>query len=463
MRTLLVLSLAGILGGTGLTTFASAADISRQSTQIGSARNDEQGVPLEWAENSNIAWKVKIPGRGRSAPVVWGNSVFITAIISEKPQAPEFNPRESVPAESIDEIRRWVVLCIDRLSGEMVWQRVAAEKATGHGNRPANSCASEAPVTDGERIYVHFSRVGLFCFDFSGELIWNSTIGAGGGGRDWEATGSPAFDGDRLYVICEHEGKTFLVAIDKFTGQEVWRASRKEKSTWSSPYVWRNRVRTEVVACGGQRIRSYDPATGKLLWQLGIRGGSSHDLIGLCNATPVGNSELLYVGMGSREPNQQFGPLWAVKPAAQGDISLRKSETSSINIAWYRPDAGPAMGSPLISKGFLYILPRVGDTLTCLEATTGDEIYKKQLPGATGFFVSPWAHDGNIGCLDVNGQTFVVRGGAKFKVLETNRLGEKCWTAPVASQGDLFVRGVEHVYCLRRSVDQVSTDSTGLK
>jgi outer membrane protein assembly factor BamB len=313
-------------------------------------------------------------------------------------------------------------------------------------------------VIDGQRVYAYFGRVGLFCFDIAGELLWSSNIGADGASRDFEVASSPAFDGDRLFVVCDHEEKTFLVAIDKATGKEVWRANRKEISAWSSPYVWRNRVRTEVVACGGQRIRSYDAATGKMLWQLGVRPGGGHDRIGLCNATPVGNDELLFVGMGSREPNQQFGPLWAVKPAAQGDISLRKSESASLNIAWYRPDAGPVMGAPLFSKGFLYVLPRTGDTLTCLEASTGDEIYQRQLPGATGFFLSPWAHDGNIGCLDVDGQTFVVRGGTKFKILGTNRLGEKCWSPPAAVPGALYVRGVEHMYCLRQATSDGSAE-----
>lgn len=435
----------------GLATAASAGDGAQSHGQNGSARNEAHDLPTEWGENNNVAWKVKIPGRGRSAPVVWGSYVFMTTVVSENPRASKTDPRDRLVPEPIDEVRRWVVLCLDRTSGAVVWERVAAERSTLHGTRPTNSCASEAPVTDGERVYAYFGRVGLFCFDLSGELIWSFNVGADGAPRDWEAASSPAFDGDRLFVVCGQDEKTFLVAIDKATGKEIWRASRKdqEKSTWSSPYVWRNRVRTEVVACGGQRIRSYDPASGKLLWQLGIRAGASHDRIGACNATPVGTAELLFVGMGSREPNQQFGPLWAVKPAAQGDISLRRSESSSVNIAWYRPDAGPAMGSPVVSKGFLYVLPRQGDTLRCLEATTGEEVYQKQLPGATGFFSSPWAHDGNIGCLDVDGQTFVVRGGTKFKLLATNRLDEKCWSTPVASHGALFVRGVEHLYCLR--------------
>jgi outer membrane protein assembly factor BamB len=452
MRTsLIVLLFAGILGEIRLATSAIAGDGPQFSGQDSPAISGDKDLPIEWAENSNIAWKVRIPGRGRSAPVVWNNYVLITAVVSEKPTAHERRSGAGTEVEPIDGSRRWVVLCLDRTSGRILWQSVAAERTTAHGARPTNSCASEAPVADGERVYVYFGRVGLFCFDLSGELIWSSTVGSDGAPRDWEVASSPAFDGDRLFVVCDHEEKTFLVAIDKATGNEVWRASRKEKSAWSSPYVWRNRVRTEVVACGGQRIRSYDPASGKLLWQLGVRGGSVHDNIGTCNATPVGNAELLFVGMGSREANQQFGPLWAVKPAAQGDISLRKSESSSVNIAWYRPDAGPAMGSPVFSKGFLYVLPRIGDTLTCLEATTGDEVYKKQLPGATGFFSSPWAHDGNIGCLDVDGQAFIVRGGTKFKILGVNGLGEKCWSAPAASRGALFVRGVEHLYCLRRS------------
>lgn len=451
MRTILILVSAGFLSGRGLALSVFAGAVPQSSRQAPPAIFEEKDLPIEWSDNDNVAWKVRIPGRGRSAPVVWNNYVFVTAVISEKPTPHERSPAGGADTEQFPGNRRWVVVCLDRPSGRILWQSVAAERTAAHGARQTNSCAAEAPVVDGERVYACFGRVGLFCFDLSGELVWSSNVGSDGALRDWEVASSPAFDGDRLFVVCDHEEKTILVAIDKATGKEVWRANRKERSAWSSPYVWRNRVRTEVVVCGGQRIRSYDPASGKLLWQLGVRGASVHDQIGHCNATPVGNSELLFVGMGSRDSDQQFGPLWAVKPAAQGDISLRKSESSSVNIAWYRPDAGPVMGSPVYSRGFLYVLPRIGDTLTCLEATTGDEVYRKQLPGATGFFLSPWAHDGCIGCLDVDGQTFVVRGGAKFKVLGINRLGEKCWSVPAASQGALFVRGVEHLYCLRRT------------
>jgi outer membrane protein assembly factor BamB len=450
MRISLILLLASFPDGSRLATAAFAAAVPQIDRQSPLAGSHKQELPTEWSENSNVAWKVKIPGRGRSAPVVWGNFVFVTTVVSERSTPTERNV-DGATLETFDEIRRWLVLCLDRTTGQTVWQRVAAESATALGERGVNSGASESPVTDGRRVYAHFARVGLFCFDVSGEFLWNSHVGADGIPRDWEVASSPAFDGDRLFVVCDQDDKTILVAIDKATGREIWRAHRKEKSAWSSPYVWRNRVRTEVVACGGQRIRSYDPVNGKLLWQLGLRAGSGHDSIGHCNATPVGSEELLFVGMGSRDSNQQSGPLWAVKPAAQGDISLRKSERSSLNIAWYRPDAGPAMGSPVFSKGFLYILPRSGDTLSCLEAATGDEVYKKQLPGATGFFTAPWVHDGQIGCLDVDGQVFVIQSGTKFKILGINRLDEKCWSSPVAAHGALYVRGVEHLYCLRRA------------
>ena len=181
MRTSLIVLWAGILGSINLATIGFSAETGRSDRHDLSAASGKADLPIEWAENNNVAWKIKIPGRGRSAPVVAGNRLFLTTVVTEKAARP------------FDEVRRWLVLCLDGGSGQILWQKVAAERTTSQGARPANSCAAETPVVDGERVYAYFGRVGLFSFDFSGEPVWSSNVGADGIPREWEAASSPAF------------------------------------------------------------------------------------------------------------------------------------------------------------------------------------------------------------------------------------------------------------------------------
>jgi outer membrane protein assembly factor BamB len=244
---------------------------------------------------------------------------------------------------------------------------------------------------------------------------------------------------DLLILNCDNEQKSFLVAFDKKTGDEKWRTPRSEKSNWSTPFVWKNKVRTEIVT-SGSKTQSYDPQTGKLLWEMGGQSGGAR-------SSPTADEELLYVGTGGGMGRS--GPLVAIKAGATRDISLKGSEKSSDFVAWSVERAGPQMSSPLLFEGSLYVLDNHGGMLSCYDAKTGKLHYKERLPDAKGFTSSPWAYDGKIFCLDDSGQTTVVEPGPELKVVGANALGEMCWSSPAIAGGSLLIRTVDHLYCIR--------------
>jgi outer membrane protein assembly factor BamB len=256
------------------------------------------------------------------------------------------------------------------------------------------------------------------------------------------------------------------VALNAKTGDELWRVSRSERTNHCSPIVWKNKLRTELVT-SGQKARSYDPATGKLLWELGMGGQ--------CRATPVGDSERLYVGgaggfgggfgggepeggepgdfggrgPGGRRGNGGGGGLFAVQAGASGDVTLKQGETSNAGVAWSQPRSGPEMASPLVYQGYLYILRQSGGIVTCCDAKTGKQVYRERIPRATGFWASPWACDGKVFCLDDSGATHIIQAGSEFKVLGKNSIEEMCWSSAAVADGALLLRGVDHLYCIK--------------
>lgn len=247
--------------------------------------------------------------------------------------------------------------------------------------------------------------------------------------------------GSRLFIQCDNEAKSFLVALDTRTGQELWRTARDETSTWATPYVWRTPKRTEIVTAGSRKVRSYDPATGKLIWELGIQGR--------CAASPVGDADMLYVGAGGGGGGGGSSPLFAVRSGASGDLTLSTGRAGNAGVAWSTHRGGPPMASPLLYWGYLYVLEQRGGLVACLDAKSGKEAYRERLPGASGFTASPWGYGGRVFCMDETGRTFALQPGPKFKVLAENALDEMFWASPAMAGGALFLRGAEHLYCIK--------------
>ncbi len=254
----------------------------------------------------------------------------------------------------------------------------------------------------------------------------------------WGTGASPVLHKDRLYLVNDNEKQSFIVAVDKFTGKDVWKVDRAEKSNWATPFVWQTGTRTEVVTCGKGKVRSYD-LDGKLLWELG--GMSS-----ICVPSPVVAGDLLVISSG-----YEFGrprPVLAVRPGASGDISLKKGETGNEFIAWYREPAGAYHPTPLVLGDHLYVLYSTG-SISCFEAKTGKPVYERERLGGS-FTASPWAYGGKIFCLSEEGTTYVVKAGPEFELLGKNALGEVALATPAVADGRLFIRTAAAVYCIQQ-------------
>jgi outer membrane protein assembly factor BamB len=295
-----------------------------------------------------------------------------------------------------------------------------------------SSFASETPVTDGQRVYCCFGNVGIFCFDLDGKEVWHYELAPHATRYGWGTAASPVVHDGRLYFCNDNDEESYLVSLDAQTGREIWKTPRDEKSNWATPFVWQNSQRTEIVTPGTGLVRSYDLA-GKLLWSL--KGMSSITI-----ATPYESNGLLYVSSGYVLDMQR--PIYAIKPGAQGDISLNDGATANQFIAWSQPKAAPYNPSSLVVDNRLYVLYDRG-LVACYDATSGRELFGPQrLPNGGAFTSSPWACDGKVFCLNEDGVTFVLKAGEKFELLHTNALsGDDMGMATPALAGNrLLIR-----------------------
>ena len=397
-------------------------------------------LPVTWSTTSNVMWSCAIPGKGWSSPVVWGDRVFVTSAVG--PGSVEAPPEVRGLAENIRGVtttkeHQYMLHCVDWQTGKLLWSRCAHKGVPPGPIHPKNTYASETPVTDGERVYAYFGNIGLFCYDMEGRELWSRKWGSFEMGWNWGTSASPVLHGDRLFVLNDNHQQSFLVALDKRTGKDVWRVDRDEKSNWTTPFVWTNALRTEIVTSGTGKVRSYD-LSGKLLWE--FRGMS-----GVTVPTPFAVDGLLYIASGCA--HSDLRPVYAIRPGATGDISLQNDATANAHIAWSQRRAAPYVTSPLMCDDLLYVLLDKG-TLAAYDARTGEEVYSKQrfTTGKAAFSASPWAYDGKIFCLAETGETYVVAAGPEFRVLHVNRLDEATLATPAVARDSLILRTLTKLY-----------------
>lgn len=397
-------------------------------------------LPQEWSATKNVRWKTPVEGRGWASPVVWGDKVFIATAVQEvegKDTAPPPNYRSG--RVGADSVFRWEIHCLDRDTGEGLWKQVAFRGNPGIRTHPQNTYASETPVTDGERVYVYFGMIGLFAYNLDGNLLWKKNLGAYKMDGDWGTGSSPILHDGRLYLQIDNEENSFLTALNPENGEEIWRVQRDEASSWSTPMIWRNKVRTELVT-NADVVRSYDPATGELLWSMAYPGGRA-------SASPTGNAEALYLGNERRRDGG--GNLYAIKAGVSGDISPEPGSTISEGILWTKERIGPEFASPLLYEGRLYLFGRNRGSVHCLDPKTGEPVEGvERLPGARSFWSSPWGHAGKVFCIDEAGTAFVLEADSELELLHTNELEEDVRATPAFLDGALIVRAEKNVYCI---------------
>lgn len=392
--------------------------------------------PVKWDENTNVKWKVEIPGRGVSTPIVWGQQVFVLAAIDtgrvvEGAPKPEEQPERPFGIKFPNTLYRYVVLCLDRATGRTVWERTATEDLPHEGHHGDSSFASASPASDGRRLYVSFGSRGLFCFDLSGEPQWKRPIDTVQTRLSFGEACSPVLHGDALVLNRDNEGKSHLLVLDANSGEVRWKVDRDEVSAWATPLVIEHGGRTQIITNASKRVRSYDLQTGEVIWEC---GGQVANVI----PSPVQFGNLVCC-MSGYKGSAAFGiPL-----DAKGDI------TDSRQIAWHYNRDTPYVPSPLLYGERLYFTKVNNAVLTCLDARTGEPIIEAaRLPDLNNIYASPVGAAERIYFVGRDGTTLVLKFSAKLEPLATNRLDDPIDCSPAIAGKQLFLRGRKFLYCI---------------
>ena len=372
--------------------------------------------------------------------------MFVTTAISSRPDA-TFKPGlygDGTASEDVTS-HRFQVLSLDRRSGEVQWARTAYEGAPREKRHIKATYANSSPATDGNYVVAFFGSQGLYAFNTSGKLIWKRDLGRLDAGAydapdyEWGTASSPILFEDLVIVQCDQQKGSFVMALRLKTGETVWRAEREELPSWATPTVYQGPGGAELVTNAPNFIRGYDPRTGRELWRL---GRSSK----ITAPTPVFDGNLIVV-MSGRRPN---APIFVVKAGARGDITLQEKATSGGNVLWSRERSGSYMPTPMIYRGYLYVLKNEG-ILACYDLASGEQKYETRIPQVgSGFSASPVAADGKLYLSGEDGDILVVKAGPEFELLTRNPMGQPLMATPAISKGMMFVRGERELFAVGR-------------
>jgi outer membrane protein assembly factor BamB len=409
---------------------------------------DGQLPPTVWdaGKGVNLRWKRPVPGLGHSCPVVWGDRVFVTTAVSGNPDA-TFRPGQYGDVDSVDDRTEhaWKVYCLDKRTGEVRWERTAARGVPKVKRHLKGSQANPTPATDGKVLVVSFGSEGLFAYDLDGKPLWKNDLGVLSSGwfydkdYEWGFGSSPVLYRDRVLVQCDVGKNSFVAAHALADGKQLWRTPREEVPSWGTPTVVEAAGRVQLVTNASKFARGYDVETGKELWRLG-----RHSEITV--PTPLFAHGLIFLADGYR-PVQ---PIYAVRPTASGDITLKDGKKSSDAVVWSLTKGAPYMPTPIVYGDHLYVCSN-GGMLTCYEAKTGKEVYRERLGGGGGYTASPVAADGRLYFTSEEHGVTVVKAGPKFERLAVNKVGEACMATPAISDGMIFVRGQHHLFAFGRA------------
>ena len=406
----------------------------------GSGISNEKNLPSVWTPTTNIKWKTPIDGRAHSSPIVWGNRVFLTTAVEGEvvPGAKavkhtleggkEFLHPDSVGA---DRKHAFKVIALDRESGKIVWQQTAWEGTPYDNRHRKSSYAASTPATDGKLVYAFFGTEGLYAYDFKGKLAWKAQLGKLGTVGMGTGTSPILFDNLVIVQADEENGEaSFIVALDKKTGKEVWKKDRKVQVSWSTPLLARTAKRAELITSGTESVIAYDPATGAELWR--HKGLESNAI-----PSPVANSEMAFLVAGFPAK-----VAYALRLGLSGDL------TGTPNVPWTYAKGTAYVPSPILYGDYLYLTTDRG-ILTCIDAKTGEVKYEGgRIPIPATFTASPVAFEGKILMTSEDGDTFIIKAGPKHEILGTNSVGEPVYASPAIADGHIFIRGEKNIYCI---------------
>ena len=387
--------------------------------------------PLEWSETKNVRWKIEIPGRGSSSPIVWGNQIFLTtAVPAGVSLAESHQPRGGVTPRVP---HRFIVMAIDRATGKVLWERVAKEEAPHEASHQDNGTwAASSAVTDGEHVIASFESRGIFAYDLKGNPVWQVDFGDKQMRNEFGEGSTPALHGNHLVVVWDHLGGSFIAALDKRTGKELWRQKRDEIDTWATPLVVDHGGRRQVIVPGMNRLRSYDLQSGAVVWHT---AGLTMNPI----PSPVAGDGMVFATSGFRGNS-----LKAIRLAgAKDDI------TGTPAVAWTLDRDTPYVPSPLLYNGVLYILKTNNGLLSAFDAKSGTPHYQLQrLDKAPNVFASPVGAAERVYIAGRDGTTVVLRHGRTFDVLAENTLDDGFDASPALVDDQIFLRGYKYLYAI---------------
>ena len=402
------------------------------------AASIDANPPTTWSETENIRWKVSIPGTGHAAPIIWKDKIFIqTAIKGEMVQEDDDNPfsgffQERRGRGGSVEMYKFDLIALDRSNGEILWQKTLKELVPHEGTHQDATYASNSPVTDGEHVYAYFGSRGLYCVDMMGNVKWEKDIGMMYKRNTFGEGSSPVLYGNTLVIQQDHERDSFITALDKRTGDVLWKTDRNERTTWSSPIIVESDGKPQVITTGTNRIRSYDLATGELVWD-------DDGLTANSIPSPVAANGYAYLMSGFR--GSAFRGIQLA--TATGDIS------GSDAIVWQYNRDTPYVPSPLLYKGVIYFLKNNNGILTAFNVATGAAYYGPQrLQGVSGVYASIVGASDRVYIAGRNGVVNVIQHGPEFKVLAENKLDDSFNASPAIVGSELYLRGAHHLYCI---------------
>ena len=429
---------------------------------------DDPRLPSTWSATENVVWKTPVDGLGWSSPVIWGNQIFLTTVVSDgESQEPRMglyfpfgspettddgrfpDPKPGDLMEREVDVHHWLVYAFNFDTGELEWTSEVNVGEPQFDRHLKNTFASSTPVTDGERVYAYFGNVGIFALDMAGEVVWEQRFDPAVTRLGWGPAASPVLHDDTLFIVNDNDDQSFVVALDAATGTERWRVDRNEGTNWSTPFVWQHDARTELVTAGSDQVRSYD-LDGNELWRF-----SGLNTISI--PQPFSANGLLYVTSGY--VGDAVRPVFAIRPGAQFDITLQAGQASNDAVVWYQDRAGPYHPTPLVYGDYYFTLLDQG-FYTVHDAHTGEEQYyseqqvlnqevrRRVAVGAGGFTASPWAYNGKIFVLSEEGSAYVIDPADDFTVVGSNDLGEVAMSSPAIVRGSLFIRTRSHLWRL---------------
>ena len=409
---------------------------------------DGQHPPIHWNVETghNIRWKTPIPGLGHASPVIWGDRIFILTAVNDTGREDfQVGPFEQTAlASDSDKPHTWRLLCLDKSSGRILWDRVVHQGVPRTGRLRKWSHANATPATNGRYIAVVAGAEGLFCFDFDGKLLWKKDLGvldAGwyyDPGYQWGFGSSPIIYKDTVILQCDRQKDSFIAAFDLKTGEQRWNSLRREYPSWSTPAVFEHDGKTQLVTNGSRAVRGYDPDTGKLVW---IMEGESRIAI----PTPVFGDEFIFVASGYKP----LKPLYGIRPSAEGNITLPPRTNAGRYVVWRKARRGEFAATPVAYGGEIYLLRQRG-AVVGVDQQTGRFLGAAQLGGCGHYSASPVAADGRLYCVSEAGEFFVTETvkDNEIKILALNFMDEPCLATPAVSDGTIFIRTVHHLYAV---------------